>query len=176
LEQSLEKTGSVRNLELRLRTKQDELIDCLVSAETVSIHEELCVLSTMLDITERKRTEAELIAAIEAVMQDTSWFSRTIIEKLANMRQPGGRNMPTGALADLSPRERDVLGLLCQGLTDAEIADQLRVSRNTIRNQVSAIYRKVNVHRWGALIVWARERGITGAPQQKSKPGERKAR
>ncbi len=38
LEREIEKTGSFRNVELQLRTKQDEVLDCLLSAETVTIH------------------------------------------------------------------------------------------------------------------------------------------
>jgi DNA-binding NarL/FixJ family response regulator len=109
-------------------------------------------------------------------MQDTSWFSRTVIEKLANMRQPRGSNRPTGGLSELTPREREVLGLICEGLADAEIAKELAVSRNTVRNQVAAIYGKVNVHRRSALIVWARERGVRGGSRDRSRAGERKAK
>jgi PAS domain S-box-containing protein len=162
LEQAIKKTGSVRNLEIQLRTKDGELLDCLVSADTVSIHDQPCVLCVMQDITDRKRSEVELTTAIEVVMQDTSWFSRTVIEKLANLRPPHGSNKAHAGLKDLTAREREVLGLICQGLTDQEIAKQLGVSRNTIRNQIAAICRKVDVHRRSALIVWARERGFTG--------------
>lgn len=175
LEQELEKAGSVRNLEVRMQTKDGGPIDCLVSAETVTIHGQPCVLSVMPDITERKRSEAELIAAIEAVMQDTSWFSRTVIEKLANLRQPHGSNKPSAVLEDFTARERDVLALVCQGLTDGEIAERLGVSRNTVRNQVASIYGKTDVHHRSALVVWARERGFTGdRPLAKRKVSGRK--
>jgi PAS domain S-box-containing protein len=167
LEQAVEKTGSIRNLEIQMRTKDGELVDCLVSADTVSIHDQPCVLCVMQDITDRKRSEIELMAAIEAVMQDTSWFSRTVIEKLANLRQPHGSNEAQAGLKDLTAREGEVLGLICQGLTDQDIAKQLGVSRNTIRNQVAAIYSKVDVHRRSAVIVWARERGFTGTGPNK---------
>jgi PAS domain S-box-containing protein len=170
LEQAVEKSGSVRNLEIQLRTKDGALLDCLVSADTVSIHDQPCVLLVMQDITDRKRSEVELMTAIEVVMQDTSWFSRTVIEKLANLRRPRGSNKAHAGLKDLTAREREVLGLICQGLSDQEIAKQLGVSRNTIRNQIAAIYRKVDVHRRSAVIVWARERGVTGtgAPKKVS--------
>jgi hypothetical protein len=59
----------------------------LISAETVSIHGQTCVLSVLQDITERKRSEVELMAAIEAVMQDASWFGSTVIEKMAAFRR-----------------------------------------------------------------------------------------
>jgi PAS domain S-box-containing protein len=162
LEQELTKTGSVRNLEMQLRTKQADLVDCIVSAETVTIQDQHCVLSVLQDITERKRSETELVAAIEAVMQDTSWFSRTLIEKLANLRQPHGSNKAKAELSHLTARERDILGLMCRGLADKEIAERLKVSHHTVRNHIATIYGKIDVHRRSAAVIWARERGFTG--------------
>src|SRR5690606_3010244 len=150
----------VRDFALQLRCKDGTILDCLASAEAVTIQEKQCVLCVFQDVTERKRTEVELIAAIESVMKDASWFSRSIIEKLAQLRQPQGAGAETGQLADLTPREREILGLICQGLGDPEIATMLGLSRNTVRNHLAAIYSKVGVHRRSAVIVWARERGV----------------
>ncbi len=152
----------MRNLEVQLRTKHEEILDCLISAETVIIHGEECILAVIQDITERKRSEIELIAAIEAVMKDTSWFSRTVMEKLANLRRPGGGNGPAAELSDLTSRELEVLGLMCQGLNDTEIVKALKLTRNTVRNHVARIYSKADVHSRTAAVVWARERGFTG--------------
>jgi PAS domain S-box-containing protein len=162
LEHKLEKGQSIRDCELQMRTKSGELIDFLMTADTVTIRDEKCVLSVFQDITERKRSEAELIAAIEAVMQDTSWFSRTVIEKLATVRRPRGSAESSAELADLTVRERGILGLMGQGLDDAAIAARLGISRNTVRNHVVGIYRKIDVHNRSAAIVWARDRGFTG--------------
>src|SRR5690606_25777294 len=149
------------NAEHQICLRGDEIIDCLVSAEIVKINGRSCALIVMQDITERKRTEAELVAAIEAVMQDTSWFSQTVIEKLAHIRHGGGPHTNRAAIADLTAREREVLGALCQGASDADIALQLGISRNTVRNHVSTIYEKIGVNRRSAAVVWARERGFT---------------
>ena len=73
-EQSLREHASRRNFEARLQAQDNLVIDCLISAEVVSINGQDCVLSVLLDITERKRSEADLVAAIEAVMKDASWF------------------------------------------------------------------------------------------------------
>jgi PAS domain S-box-containing protein len=170
LEAGLATTGGIRNLELQVRTKDGTVLDCLVSAETVSIGGQACVLSVMQDITERKRSEVELMAAIEAVMQDTSWFSSTVVEKMAALRRPHGRNRPPPELADLSPREHDILGLICQGLADKEIARQLSLSLNTVRNHVASVYGKLDVHSRSALIVWARERGVGSGSGVKRAP------
>jgi PAS domain S-box-containing protein len=161
-EKAVERTGSVRNIDLQLRAKDNAVIDCLVSADTVTIHDEACVLCVMQDITDRKRSQEELITAIETVMADTSWFSRSVVEKLATLRHTARARSPGAELDDLTDRERDVLGLICQGQSDAEMSETLKLSRNTIRNHVSSLYHKIGVNRRGAAIIWARERGITG--------------
>jgi PAS domain S-box-containing protein len=157
----LNQREDVRNEELPIRTREGAIIDCLLSAETVTIQNEPCVLCVIQDITERKRSEMDLVAAIDAVMKDTSWFSHTVMEKLAQLRSPDG----SGAKAELTaltPREKDVLGLICKGLSDTEIAATLKLSRNTVRNHVATLYGKIGVNRRSAAVVWGRERGIVG--------------
>jgi len=172
--ESLARGESVRNRDSRLVAADGSELDCLVSAEPVMIGGERRVLLVMQDITERKRNETELLTAIEAVMQDTSWFSRGIIEKLAQLRSPAPAARDVAELAQLTSREREVLGLLCQGHNDDDIAKQLRLSRNTVRNHVATIYSKIGVHRRSAAIVWARDRGITGheKPRTRGKAGK----
>ena len=158
LERQLTQTGHLRSADVQLRTKGGGWRDYLLSAETVTIHGEPCVLSVMQDITERKQTETDLVTAIEAVMQDTSWFGQKVVEKLAGLSRAGVAQGPE--LSALSGRSREVLELMAQGLPDAEIGTRLGISRNTVRNHVSAIYAKIGVHRRSAVVVWARERGI----------------
>jgi PAS domain S-box-containing protein len=155
----LDASLKVRNREVRMRTREDASIDCLLSAEPVTIQSEACVLFVVRDITERKRSEADLMGAIEAVMQDTSWFSRTVMEKLAQLRHPEDASAKA-ELAALTAREREVLDLICKGQTDAEIAGALKLSRNTVRNHVATLYSKIGVNRRSAAVVWGRERGL----------------
>ena len=77
-------------------------------------------------------------------------------------------------MADLTARERQILGLVCQGRSDPEIASSLGVARNTVRNHVAALFRKLGVNRRSALIVWARERGIGGEGVAAKLPKARK--
>ena len=154
----LEQFGSFRSVEFRIHGAAGDVLDCLVSAECVAIHGTECFLMTLLDISVRKRSEMELISAIETVMQDTSWFSRTLIEKLANVRRA---NAPDAGphLSDLTARECEVFTHLCKGLSDKEIAKALNLSHATIRNHVSTIYAKLDVHSRAEAIVWAQHRG-----------------
>jgi PAS domain S-box-containing protein len=171
-EDELTRTGGVRAFGARLNAKDGSEVDCLVSAELVGIGGQPFALGVFHDVTERKRSEEELVKAIEAVMADGSWFSRGVVEKLAALRtlpRPGHSLPQAAGLADLSAREREVLGLVCRGLSDAEIAGELKVARNTVRNHLAALYRKLGVNRRSAVVVWARERGIgrDGAPPPK---------
>lgn len=46
---------------------------------------------------------------------------------------------------DLTQRERDVLRLVAQGLTDAQVAERLVISRRTVNFHLTSIYRKLEV-------------------------------
>ena len=172
----IQQTGHLRPTDISCRMKDGRTADFLLSAETVAIGAEHCVLTVMLDITERKQTEAELLAAIEAVMQDTSWFGQKIVEKLASLTRHGAADSPGPKVSDLTPRAREVLGLVAQGLSDDLIAARIGISRNTVRNHVSAIYRALGVQKRSALVVWARERGLGAQEKPKSKQSRTRAR
>ena len=170
LEQQLKQTGHLRSVDVLLRAKGGGMGDFLMSAETVEIGGEKCVLSVMLDITERKQTEMALMSAIESVMQDTSWFGQKIVEKLATLsRQHGGSAKAAPESSALPDRAREVLGLVAQGMSDEEIAAKLGISRNTVRNHISGIYARIGIRKRSAVIVWARERGfgVPGKPRMR---------
>jgi DNA-binding NarL/FixJ family response regulator len=55
----------------------------------------------------------------------------------------------------LTGRERQVMRLVAEGLTDKEIADSLYVSPRTVQNQLSSIRRKTGLGRRSELAHWA---------------------
>ena len=55
-----------------------------------------------------------------------------------------------------------MLELVCEGFDDDAIAARLAVARNTVRNHVAGLYRRAGVDSRARLVVWARERGVTG--------------
>ncbi|WP_339432724.1 MULTISPECIES: helix-turn-helix transcriptional regulator [unclassified Pseudomonas] len=157
---ALEKNGRVDWVDVSVRKQDADLLECTLSADTVNIQGIPCYLLVLMDISERKRTELELVAAIEEVMKDASWFSRTLIEKLANVKKVNSPQLPSVSFTELTARERDVLGLICEGLADKEIAARLKLAPNTVRNHVATVYSKLDVHSRSEAIVWARERGL----------------
>ncbi len=165
LEQQIRQTGQLRGCDIQLQDKDGGLRDYLVSADTVQIGNEPCVLSVMLDITERKQTETELMAAVQSVLAESSFLGRAIVERLTALTRAKGPATNQAELASLPARAREVLELLAQGLPDDEVAKRLGVARTTLRNHIAAIYKKLGVHKRSALVVWARERGL-GIPSK----------
>jgi len=71
---------------------------------------------------------------------------------------------PPGIDIPLSDRELDVLRLMARGRDNRGIADDLKISPNTVKNHVSSIYEKLDVGSWREAVAWAWERGLVGNP------------
>lgn len=61
----------------------------------------------------------------------------------------------TGPHAAVTPRERDVLRVLIRGLTNLEIADELRISSNTVRAHLRAVSQGTGRSGRLAIALWA---------------------
>jgi pimeloyl-ACP methyl ester carboxylesterase/DNA-binding CsgD family transcriptional regulator len=72
---------------------------------------------------------------------------------------PPPREAPA-AVGQLSPRERDVLRLVAEGLSDADIAKRLVVSPHTVHRHVSNILRKLDLHSRAAAAAHAARAGL----------------
>jgi DNA-binding NarL/FixJ family response regulator len=103
----------------------------------------------------------ETLRAIRAVANGEVIFSPGVAEQLAGYF---GRERPPSAdsppFPDLTPREREVLDLVAQGLTNTAIAERLVLSPKTIRNRVSTIFSKLQVAGRSEAIIKAREAGL----------------
>ncbi len=91
-----------------------------------------------------KRTpRAELLAAIKDVHEGGSPMNSSIARKIVQSFQ---RSTPApGQAAELSPREREVLGLLARGYLYKEISDTLQISLPTVNTHIRHIYEKLHV-------------------------------
>jgi DNA-binding CsgD family transcriptional regulator/PAS domain-containing protein len=76
---------------------------------------------------------------------------------LLELERRRGRRIPQlhdgpGRLAQLSPKERELITLLCQGRRNAEIAKQLHLSVGTVKRELNLIYQKLRVQSRNQLI------------------------
>lgn len=102
----------------------------------------------------------ETLRAIRAVAGGEAIFSPAIAQRLIEYfarRQP--TTLPQ-VFPELTDRERDILALIAQGFTNAEIADRLALSPKTVRNYVSNIFSKLQVADRAHAIILARGAGL----------------
>jgi DNA-binding NarL/FixJ family response regulator len=62
----------------------------------------------------------------------------------------------------LSARERQVLALIAEGLSNTDIAERLNISEKTVRNHATNLFDKLGVWSRAQAIVFARDRGFSG--------------
>jgi two-component system, NarL family, response regulator LiaR len=73
---------------------------------------------------------------------------------------------PSPRLVDLSDRESEVLALIAKGLTNAQIADELYLSIETIKTYVKRLYAKLDVHNRAQAAVAAATYQLTPRPER----------
>jgi DNA-binding NarL/FixJ family response regulator len=67
---------------------------------------------------------------------------------------------PASVFPELTEREREILALLAQGLTNSAIAERVSLSTKTVRNRVSDIFSKLQVSDRAEAIIKARDAGV----------------
>ncbi|HJT91033.1 MAG TPA: response regulator transcription factor [Mycobacterium sp.] len=110
-----------------------------------------------------KHTEpTELVRAVRVVAEGDALLSPSVTRRLvsefaARTKEPTGS---LGAVADLTTREREVMTLVAEGLTNAEIGERLFMSPATARTHVSRILTKLGARDRTQLVVMAYESGL----------------
>ncbi len=92
---------------------------------------------------------SDLVAAIRTVASGQSMLDPATTTRLMNSLR-GEEEQPEPEderLAALSPREREILGLIGNGLTNRQIAERLYLSEKTVKNHISRLLAKLGVER-----------------------------
>ena len=114
-------------------------------------------------------TPEHLVAAVQLVQTGDALLAPSITRRLVERFAPAGRAAaappgPAGAagpgLAALTPREREVLGLIARGLSNAEIAATLTLSEATVKTHVARILTKLGLRDRVQAVVLAYETGL----------------
>lgn len=104
----------------------------------------------------------ELIRAVHVVASGEALLAPSVTRRLIEQvvsRRPLPRHEPA-ALASLTPREREVLEQVATGRSNAEIADQLFVSEETVRTHVARVLSKLALRGRAQAVVYAYENGV----------------
>jgi DNA-binding NarL/FixJ family response regulator len=108
---------------------------------------------TTLDTIDASRTDIAL--AIRTVARGQSTFTATVTDRLVSglglapsasaPPATSPSSVPTARLSGLTAREREVLGLIGEGLNNAEIAQRLFVSTATVKTHINNLFAKLDL-------------------------------
>jgi DNA-binding NarL/FixJ family response regulator len=97
-----------------------------------------------------------IVASGEALLAPT--VTRAVIEEFVRQRPAAAPVAPP--VAELTPREREVLDLLARGLSNAEICEQLVISEATAKTHVARILQKLDLRDRVQTVIYAYESGL----------------
>jgi DNA-binding NarL/FixJ family response regulator len=99
----------------------------------------------------------EIRQAVQAVARGDAALDPAVQRHVvAALGEPAAPPLPD----DLTPREAEVLSLIAEGLTNAEIAERLVVSAATVKSHVNHIFAKIGVRDRAQAVVYAYENGL----------------
>jgi DNA-binding NarL/FixJ family response regulator len=102
----------------------------------------------------------QLLAAIRTVAAGNALLSPAITKRVIQKFARTPRPSPPKELDDLSERERDVFRLIAQGLSNAEIAQELYISETTVKTHITHILQKLNLRDRVQAVVLAYQTGV----------------
>ncbi len=120
----------------------------------------------------REASSREIIAAVAAVSTglfaiDSETFaavlssSTSIADDFADAQSDGGRSSPVEPLLDaLTSREREVLDMLAEGLSNKEVAWRMKISEHTVKFHVASIFAKLGASTRTEAVMHGIRRGL----------------
>lgn len=122
------------------------------------------VRAGVMGIVSREQTAALLIRAIRKVHEGELWLERTLLaEVLGELIGPGSvatAHVNHHTNETFTTREREVIALVCEGLTSREIGERLFIGETTVRHRLTHIYKKLGLNSRLDLIKYAYDHGL----------------
>lgn len=150
-------------------TRKIRAADPQIAVIALSMHSDERYVKGMFDAGARgyllKTCNAEeMLRAIEAVRQGRTYITSELTHVLVDRRRNSGGSITRKGpppLDALTPREREVLQLIAEGLTSKEMGERLGAATKTVESHRTNIIRKLNIHSVAELTKYAIREGVT---------------
>lgn len=148
---------------LRTATPQARIL-VLTGLRDPEIHRNALRLGAM-GIVQKEMAGEVLLKAIQKVHAGEAWLDRSSIANLLSEIADVDSARPdpeVARIAALSPREREVITLIGEGLNNKKIAERLKISETTVRHHLTSIFAKLGVSDRLELLVYAYKNRLAG--------------
>jgi len=108
-------------------------------------------------IFQREWPVQQIPLAIRKVTSGGVWIEQTVAERVLEemLSKPKGPDPEERKIGALTPREREVIQLICQGMKNKEIASTLHISGATVSHHLTSVFRKLDVEDRTSLVIYA---------------------
>lgn len=172
--------ASVEVMVFHLHRGAPTAVTLLQELARVAVHTRAIVLECLTDVAEYaeavelgamgivscEETGAVLMKAIRKVHAGEFWLDRArtagVVTRLT--RGLSHKDPDTVKIASLTPRQREIVSLVAEGLTNKQLAERLFITEATARNHMTAILDKLELSDKFQLAVYAFRHGLTGQP------------
>lgn len=129
----------------------------------ISMHEELAVISEVIEVGVhsyllKSASQEEVDRAIDSVVNNDFYYNQLVSNALNSKAEK--KEVEKVELADISPRETEVLQLICKELSMKEISEKLFLSEQTVQTHRKNLMRKTNSRNAVGLVRYAIQKGI----------------
>jgi DNA-binding NarL/FixJ family response regulator len=131
------------------------------------VHQQ-CVRLGARGLVQKELAADVLIKAVERVHAGEVWFDRGLMSDMLSdvlqRRHAKAVDPAVERIATLTPREREVVLLVCEGLRNKQIADRLFISNTTVRHHLTSIFSKLGISDRLELVIFAYRHGLAKPP------------
>ncbi|HZA16123.1 MAG TPA: response regulator transcription factor [Pseudonocardiaceae bacterium] len=108
----------------------------------------------------------EIAAAIRAVAGGEAWLDPAVTRRLIDEfnARPEPHNPTPAEMAQLTPREREVLSLMARGMSNADVAVELFISEATVKTHLARVMMKLGVREKAQAVAAAYQTGLVQPP------------
>lgn len=139
----------------------------LTGVQTTESHR-LAIRRGAMGIVLKQQAADLLLKAIRKVYAGEVWIDRSmmgsVLDDVRSERQQGSNTEAT-KIASLTPREREVVALVSEGLKNKLIGERLYISETTVTHHLSSVFSKLEVSDRLELIIYAFRHGLAKMPK-----------
>lgn len=139
----------------------------LTGVQTTESHR-IAIRRGAMGIVLKQQAADLLLKAIRKVHAGEVWIDRSmmgsVLDDVRSERQQGSNSEAT-KIASLTPREREVVALVSEGLKNKLIGERLYISETTVTHHLSSVFSKLEVSDRLELIIYAFRHGLAKMPK-----------
>lgn len=141
-----------------LAIAKDARVLVLTGVSDVEIHNR-ALLAGAVGLLLKEKSGDVLVKAITKVHTGEAWLDRftmaAVLSEFSHKKDAKKTNPEAMKIAALSPREREAISLVAEGLQNQQIGERLHVSESTVRHHLTSIFGKLDVSNRFELIIYA---------------------